>query len=663
MELLQSDGSTVTLFSNSVVSGSATVSIPPNAAQTSLSNGGLTLEAGPEPLGSPASGGASGLSGLINALESLAGTANGIVNVLDSIASQGVLWSAGSITDAAFSSSVQVSLDSAASDLSGFVSTLGATFDSYGSEIYEMSEAAQGRIFPSYPGAVEEFDLLQSLRKLVSGITGLRNDVIKGVQAYWLQGTASAAALAAAEEALRNFGSFDWAAEKPVTSSTSTASNSTSSTVSASRSSSSTSSSTATPTPYFFDTHNGTDLSTFQAFIKTLPDAGQGDQSIVTGVPWQGYSTNLTAEQAQAVANQSFVSYVIPNLEGDDSEQGSVIPLEHFLSKRAPSDINLNERHLSDNHLRIISAQNQRNGQPASTLPNYLFDPSLGQGSTIYIIDTGANPYHIELLSGPNRNVEQLVVPNEFTLRPIPHTGGLPHLWAPEDITDYHGHGTLVASVAAGTTHGVASKANLVIVKFRNAAQNPLQPGPLLIRNATPAALSHAWKMIIGDILSKRANGATGRFVVNLSYGFEIDTPRINQMQDILTSAFQNDVVFVVCAMNRPTPQYIDERVPQAMGTAGNQLITVGGVLGTGVFDPRTSQDRGRGGSITVYAQSNQVNVADYTTLTESTLVDGTSVAAPAVAGLAAYFFALPSLASRWTPGNVAMDMKNYITK
>jgi hypothetical protein len=42
---------------------------------------------------------------------------------------------------------------------------------------------------------------------------------------------------------------------------------------------------------------------------------------------------------------------------------------------------------------------------------------------------------------------------------------------------------------------------------------------------------------------------------------------------------------------------------------------------------------------------------------------DGTSFAAPAVAGLAAYFASLPNLADKWTQGSVATAMKAYIAK
>ena len=85
IKMLQSDGFTITSFSDSVASGTATVSIPPSSSQTSLSAGGLSLEAGPEPLHSAASGGAKGLAALIDALEVLGSTTNTIVNTLDQI--------------------------------------------------------------------------------------------------------------------------------------------------------------------------------------------------------------------------------------------------------------------------------------------------------------------------------------------------------------------------------------------------------------------------------------------------------------------------------------------------------------------------------------------------------------------------------------------------
>lgn len=45
---------------------------------------------------------------------------------------------------------------------------------------------------------------------------------------------------------------------------------------------------------------------------------------------------------------------------------------------------------------------------------------------------------------------------------------------------------------------------------------------------------------------------------------------------------------------------------------------------------------------------------------TATTTVDGTSVAAPAIAGMAAYFFSLPELDANWPDGNIARAMKQF---
>ena len=54
------------------------------------------------------------------------------------------------------------------------------------------------------------------------------------------------------------------------------------------------------------------------------------------------------------------------------------------------------------------------------------------------------------------------VVENRLTLCDVD-----PRLWPPEkDYADYEGHGTQVASIAAGHRFGVASNAHLVLVKI-----------------------------------------------------------------------------------------------------------------------------------------------------------------------------------------------------
>ena len=89
---------------------------------------------------------------------------------------------------------------------------------------------------------------------------------------------------------------------------------------------------------------------------------------------------------------------------------------------------------------------------------------------------------------------------------------------AENDITDHDGHGTMVASIAAGLSYGVASKANLVPVKFRQAAVNP-PTGRTVYRGVSEIALSIAWDFVVNDMLLRRAAGDNGKSIVNMSYG------------------------------------------------------------------------------------------------------------------------------------------------
>jgi len=70
---------------------------------------------------------------------------------------------------------------------------------------------------------------------------------------------------------------------------------------------------------YLISTKDGTELSRFEGFIKTLPDHGEGHQIIYSNVTWQSYLTCLTDEQAKDVARLPFVYFCNPNTESDDS--------------------------------------------------------------------------------------------------------------------------------------------------------------------------------------------------------------------------------------------------------------------------------------------------------------------------------------------------------
>lgn len=479
---------------------------------------------------------------------------------------------------------------------------------------------------------------------------------------------------AAAEEALRNFGDYPWGNEVPkssssIISSSTISSSSSVSTVSASvslSSSTTSSSASATPTLYLLTSKEGTDPGTFKNYVNGL-DGGSGYLISYPNVPWQRYQTNLTSDQAKDAAGQSFMYFASPVTEATDAE-GGAIPLKFGkpLQKRV-ADFRLG----SASHLKLISENKNNFGQPNSAMNNYFFDDSLGEGQTIYVIDTGFRQAAEDFVNKGQNVLRDYVVPNQLTLALEPD----PNNWQAQDATDYPPtyHGTHVASVAAGDVHGVASKANLVIVKFRNAARNSAT-GNVQMRGALDGALGDAWDWVLNDVATQRQGGNNNKFIVNFSYGFTQRESGASYaakkaiMDQVVPRALAQDIVVVVSAGNNGisnNPLGLDQQSPQDQGTAGNALITVGGTDADGNLWKGTTPDLGRGGSITTYAQAFHVVMASGVqgaAANAEQTDDGTSFAAPAVAGLAAYFFSITSLASQWHAGTIAQDVKNYIT-
>ena len=68
--------------------------------------------------------------------------------------------------------------------------------------------------------------------------------------------------------------------------------------------------------------------------------------------------------------------------------------------------------------------------------------------------------------------------------------------------------------------HGVASNANLVLVKHKNGAINPggQRPGFREL-SATAEAIEAAWSWVITDVKDRRSKGDKGMSIVNLSAG------------------------------------------------------------------------------------------------------------------------------------------------
>jgi hypothetical protein len=151
--------------------------------------------------------------------------------------------------------------------------------------------------------------------------------------------------------------------------------------------SSSSSSGMPTPTAWLISTKRNTARADFDAFIKTLPDQGQGNVIAYPNIPWQSYVTrNLTSVQADMVKMNSIVD-IIGQITEADGQAGIATTRKRRVTKREDSP-----RAGSDYHLGILSAP--RALMDTTMWPDYEFDSQLGKGQTIYIIDTGYRSTH-----------------------------------------------------------------------------------------------------------------------------------------------------------------------------------------------------------------------------------------------------------------------------
>ena len=130
-------------------------------------------------------------------------------------------------------------------------------------------------------------------------------------------------------------------------------------------------------------------------------------------------------------------------------------------------------------------------------------------------------------------------------------------------------------------------------------------------------------------------------------------------MDRVIPFAAENDIVVTIPTGN-DAPTSLAMVTPQNLGTTDNALITVAGVERDGSLFTNSNPDLGTGGSITVYAAARLVLVASTESDTSTTMLNGTSLAAPAVAGMAAYFFSLPGLDANWPQGSIARAMKQF---
>ncbi|WP_328870293.1 S8 family peptidase [Streptomyces sp. NBC_00287] len=236
----------------------------------------------------------------------------------------------------------------------------------------------------------------------------------------------------------------------------------------------------------------------------------------------------------------------------------------------------------------------------------YTYPDTAGAGVNVYVIDTGVRISHTQI-SGRATNGYDAVEGDTVA-------------------QDGNGHGTHVATTIAGSTYGVAKKANIIAVRVLNNSGSGTTAG------------------VIAGIDWVTANH-TGPSVANMSLGGGASTT----LDAAVSRSIASGVTYAIAAgnSNANASSYSPARVAAA--------ITVGATTST---DARASYSN-YGSVVDIFAPGSSITAGWYTSDTATNTISGTSMATPHVAGAAAVYLAGHTSS---TPAQVASALTSGAT-
>ncbi|KAK3376406.1 peptidase S8/S53 domain-containing protein [Lasiosphaeria ovina] len=244
----------------------------------------------------------------------------------------------------------------------------------------------------------------------------------------------------------------------------------------------------------------------------------------------------------------------------------------------------------------------------------YTYDTTAGLGVRVYVIDTGVKTTHADFggraVWGAN------------------FVGGL--------NTDEYGHGTHVAATIAGTTYGVAKRATIVAVK-------------VLDKNGV-GSISGVIAGINWAVKDAKNRGVAKKAVINMSLGGGTSSA----LNAAVAAATNAGLTVVVAAGNN------NGDASGISPASAPSAITVAAVEGT---DYRAWFSN-FGARVDLFAPGVSILSAYIGSNSATAYLSGTSMAAPHVAGLAAYFIAKEGLSGSTAVTNRILSAAsvNYVS-
>ncbi|KAI1009721.1 hypothetical protein LB504_002971 [Fusarium proliferatum] len=313
----------------------------------------------------------------------------------------------------------------------------------------------------------------------------------------------------------------------------------------------------------------------------------KGKEGIVENIDldgFKGYVAEIPSSELQEVIDSDLVDYI---------EQDIIVNVS---AVAAPSSGPMKKRGLTSQAsapwgLARISQLYSEKGVDA----RYNYDSTAGSGSTVYILDSGIRTTH-----------------KEFGGRAL---WGTNFVSGSPDTNEF-GHGTHVAGTVGGKTYGVAKGCKMYAVKVID--KDGLSSMSTILQGLQ-WAVNHA-----------KSRGITKKSIINASLG----GPYTKIGNDAVKAATDLGITIVVAAGNDGTDaaNYSPASAPSA--------ITVGAIDSSSY---RTLWSN-YGKVVDIFAPGSDILSAGHLSDSSSLYMSGTSMAAPHVAGLAAYFMAKEGL-------------------
>ncbi|WP_406446615.1 S8 family peptidase [Streptomyces sp. NBC_01613] len=292
-----------------------------------------------------------------------------------------------------------------------------------------------------------------------------------------------------------------------------------------------------------------------------------------------GYTATLSAAEARRLAADPSVASV---------EQNQRVRLADTTQSSAPWGLD-----------RIDQAALPLSG-------TYTYPDTAGSGVTVYVIDTGVRITHTQISGRASYGYD--AVDGDTT------------------ASDGNGHGTHVATTIAGTTYGVAKKADIVAVRVLDNSGSGTTAGVI-------------------DGIEWVTENHTSPAVANMSLGGTAS----NSLDTAVANSISSGVTYAVAAGNNgaSASSYSPARVATA--------ITVGATTSA---DAKASYSN-YGSVLDIFAPGSSITAGYNTSDTATATLSGTSMATPHVAGAAAVYLAGHTSS---TPAQVATALVNGAT-